>query len=375
MSNIPAQTATIEVQPRIAIQDALNLVRANGHNRTYLLAGTPGIGKTQRIIEMARQMGYLYSILDAASMDIGELAMPYFEDVDGIKVTKFGPNARLMTHLKRPVVIFVDELGKANPIVMNALLPLLLEHRIGDFTLPDGSIVVAATNLATDGLGDRIPGHAYNRVTELLVRGPTADEWIKWAVSVNLPAGLIAAVKQTPSFLQEYWQGESAERNAYIFNPTRGQIRNFTSARSLAGVAHEVALYSEGQIDSTVFRVALTGALGRPAADTMISYLEFGSRLPSLEEVVANPTMALNKAMQCMSGQHLMVANLAMRVNKTMAAAVGDFVGMIRENNMQEASVLFARMVTQRQDSGITGVKETPQVRKLFLSLAQDIGS
>lgn len=372
------QTNNAPIELRVSIQEALGLVQANGSNRTYLLSGTPGIGKTERIKQMAHSMGYNVSILDAASMDLGELAMPYFSEVkneeasETVKVTKFAPNARLMIHSTKPVVIFIDELGKANPIVMNMLLPILQEHRVGDFNLPEGSIVVAATNLASDGLGDRIPPHAYNRMTELLVRGPTADEWIKWAVGAGMPAGLIATIKQNPSLLQEYWM-PNAESNKYIFNPRTGQTRNFSSARSLAGIAHEVRAFEQGAISTAVFNASLVGAVGRSAADTISAYLSFGSKLPSMEEVVENPNRALEKALNCIAGQHLMVAGLAMRVDKTTVDPVCQFVKTIRENNMQEASILFARLVSQRQDSGMVGVKESKEMRSMFVALATDL--
>jgi hypothetical protein len=60
------------------------------------------------------------------------------------------------------------------------LLPVILERRLGDVPLPEGSIVFATTNLSTDGVGDNIPPHAYNRMTVCDFANPSVDDWITW---------------------------------------------------------------------------------------------------------------------------------------------------------------------------------------------------
>ena len=59
----------------------------------------------------------------------------------------------------------VDEYGKANPAVKNAMLRLMLERKIGSYTLHPDSLVFATTNLGAEGVGDLLPPHARNRMT------------------------------------------------------------------------------------------------------------------------------------------------------------------------------------------------------------------
>jgi MoxR-like ATPase len=63
------------------------------------------------------------------------------------------------------IILMIDEFGKSNPAVKLALLRMMLERKIGSYTLHPESIVFATTNLGGEGVGDLLPAHACNRLT------------------------------------------------------------------------------------------------------------------------------------------------------------------------------------------------------------------
>ena len=81
----------------------------------------------------------------------------------------------------KPIVLMLDEYSKGAEPVKNMLHPLfeVNDSRLGDENTPDGSIIFSTGNMGSDGVGDNIPAHAYNRMTELgLASRREADEWI-----------------------------------------------------------------------------------------------------------------------------------------------------------------------------------------------------
>jgi MoxR-like ATPase len=93
--------------------------------------------------------------IDCALLDLGDLQMPRVTDS-----VEFVPNKMFVGD--EPLIIMLDEIGKAMRPVQNALLTLLLEHRIGNHKLPEGSVVFGTTNMARcrahgAGLGQGVP--------------------------------------------------------------------------------------------------------------------------------------------------------------------------------------------------------------------------
>ena len=222
----------------VSLKDFAHAITAVGKNVTVIGQGEPGIGKSAMLKVLAKQNPtHTTAYIDCTLLDLGDFALPYTETVEdsltGVnKITKFAPNARFKMHEGKPVIVMLDEIGKAMKAVKNVLLTLMLEHRIGDHYLPDGSIVFGTTNLLTDGVGDMLEAHARNRVCFVTVRKPDADEWIEWAISNDIDPTIIAWVKQFPHALASYTDGSQAE-NPYIFNPTRAGMGAVVTPRSL----------------------------------------------------------------------------------------------------------------------------------------------
>jgi MoxR-like ATPase len=66
--------------------------------------------------------------------------------IDG--VTRFCPPA--MIAREQPYCLFLDELNACSQDVQKAFYSLILERRVGEYVMPEGSIVIAAGNRAQD---------------------------------------------------------------------------------------------------------------------------------------------------------------------------------------------------------------------------------
>lgn len=267
---------------KISLKEFASLVTTIGRDVTVIGQGEPGVGKSAMLPVIAAALpGYVPVYVDAALLDLGDLQLPA-ADLKR-KVVEFLPNALFVS--QGPVVLMIDEIGKAPRPVQNALLPLLLERRIGGYRLPEGSVVFGTTNLASDGVGDKVEAHARNRVCWVTISKPTADEWIEWAMDNDIAPEVAAWVREYPHALASYDDGEQAD-NPYIFDPKRPKS-SFVTPRSLAKASRVVQ--SRLHLTHNAFLAALIGTVGEAAARDMQAFIALADQLPERARLLASP--------------------------------------------------------------------------------------
>jgi hypothetical protein len=292
---------SIKFGSSLSLNEFANAISSVGSDVTIIGQGEPGIGKSSMLKAVAKRYpDYEVAYIDCTLLDLGDFALPYTEVVsDDLKVTKFAPNARFKFQSGKPVIVMLDEIGKAMKAVKNVLLTLMLEKRIGDMSLPEGSIVFGTTNLSTDGVGDSLEAHARNRVCFVTVRKPHAgfnpdgsidpDSWGAWAVENDIAPEIIAWVRQFPHALESYTDPAQKD-NAYIFNPTRAGQSAFVTPRSLEKASHIAK--KRDLLGDGVTISALAGTIGESAARDMQAFFTVVDKLPTWESICQSPTSA-----------------------------------------------------------------------------------
>ena len=292
---------SIKFGSSVSLNEFANMIATAGSDVTVIGQGEPGIGKSSMLGVLSKRFpAYEMAYIDCTLLDLGDFALPYTEQTEtDLKVTKFAPNARFKFQSGKPVIVMLDEIGKAMKAVKNVLLTLMLEKRIGDVKLPEGSIVFGTTNLATDGVGDSLEAHARNRVCFVTVRKPHAgfgadgsvdgDSWGAWALDNEIAPEVIAWVKQFPQALESYT--DQAQRdNPYIFNPTRAGQTAFVTPRSLEKASHIAKKRSA--LGEAVTITALAGTIGESAARDMQAFFTVVDKLPTWEAIMDSPNTA-----------------------------------------------------------------------------------
>lgn len=298
--------AAINFGSSLSLNEFANAIATVGDKVTIIGQGEPGIGKSAMLKAVAARFpDYEVAYIDCTLLDLGDFALPYTElasgdaGAAGKKVTKFAPNARFKFSSGKPVIIMLDEIGKAMKAVKNVLLTLMLEKRIGDDYLTEGSIVFGTTNLSTDGVGDSLEAHARNRVCFVTVRKPHAgfngdgsvdsDSWGAWALDNGIAPEIIAWVKQFPQALESYTDPAQKD-NAYIFNPTRAGQAAFVTPRSLEKASHIAK--KRPMLGEAVTISALAGTIGESAARDMQAFFTVVDKLPTWEAIMQSPDTA-----------------------------------------------------------------------------------
>lgn len=328
----------------VTLSQAATLVRTIGTTNTILFRGQPGIGKSSLLHTLQESFpDHFISYIDAANLDLGDIAMPVVDREE--LITEYAPNARFGVgrNQSKPVIMMIDELGKSSRPVMNMLLPVILERRIGDLGLPKGSIIFATTNLETDGVGDSIPAHAYNRMTVCTISNPTSDEWLQWASNNNVAPEVMAFAKQTPEIFDCYVDLEKNAKNPYIFNPMAGVVKGFCSPRSLAKASN---IISQRAVLGSAVLPALAGTIGEPAARQMEALINLADQLPLFEQIVKDP--AKTKIPKGAGGMFLMAFLLAGRVSESTMDPVMEYAERMGKESFEAHSLFVMTLATNK---------------------------
>jgi hypothetical protein len=183
----------------------------------------------------------------------------------------------------------VDEYGKANPAVKNALLRVMLERKIGGYTLHPDSIIFATTNLGAEGVGDLLPPHARNRITVITARKPDNMEWIEWGINNGVDHTLLGWCKDNPHLFYSFEDVKNPDDNPYIYHPKQ-QRAAFVTPRSLEAASDWLKIRE--YFDDQTLTGSLMGTIGERGAMDLMAFVKLADQLPSLQSIKDDPKNA-----------------------------------------------------------------------------------
>jgi len=183
----------------LGLDQAVKLILSVGHKRTILLQGHMGCGKSSSLGMISKERpDYAALYFDCTTKDLGDITIPNIAKMDdGSGYVTYLTNEELGAHLDKPVIVMLDEFGKSNPAVKNALLRFMLERKIGSYTLHPDSIVYATTNMGSEGVGDLLLPHQCDRVVPVKIRKPQNMEWIEWGSTMTSTTHYLVLRKTT----------------------------------------------------------------------------------------------------------------------------------------------------------------------------------
>ena len=183
---------TVTVNHRQLLDILLNV----GLIRPVFIWGAPGIGKSAIVQEFASSLG-----LECVSL-LGSQLAP--EDIIGVPriqdgFSQFCPPRTIAR--QEPYVLFLDELNACTSEVQKAFYSLIHERRIGEYHLPEGSIVLGAGNRAQDNAITRPMSSALiNRMFHVeLTASPRL--WLEWAAQHGIHPYVYDYISSRPDHL------------------------------------------------------------------------------------------------------------------------------------------------------------------------------
>lgn len=165
--------------------------------QNILLVGRHGIGKSEIISRYYQAQG-----LHVVTLFLGQMADP--GDLIGLPIqtgdaTDFLPPAWFPRD-ERPIVLFLDELNRARPELLQTVMDLCLSRRLAGRALPKGSRVVAAVNDGDEYQLTPLDPALVSRFNVYRFE-PTVTDWLRWARTMGLDERVTEFIEQEPAWL------------------------------------------------------------------------------------------------------------------------------------------------------------------------------
>ena len=205
---------------------------------SVILHGLHGVGKSNVVKQIADEQKIGFIDVRLSQMESGDLlGMPDLQD----GTTKFITPAWLPRDKKSKGILFMDELNRARPDVLQAVFQLVLDRRIGEYVLPEGWHVVSAVNPNTENY------HVTNIFDKALIDRfchinlkPTKVEFIQYAQQLSdINQDFINFLQANDNLIED----EKAELPSIERTPSR---RSNIAAARLLNTGLDTDLVSEG---------------------------------------------------------------------------------------------------------------------------------
>ena len=174
-----------------------------------MLHGSPGVGKSQVVKQVADKLG-----IEMIDLRLSQLDPVDLRGVPSVDKTKVGKTEVGKTNWNVPSflptegkgILFLDEINSAAQATQAAAYQLVLDRKLGDYELPDGWAMVAAGNRSTDrAIVNAMSTALKNRFTHLNYEVNNED-WCEWALTHNIAIEVLGFIRFRPMLLNEFEQ-------------------------------------------------------------------------------------------------------------------------------------------------------------------------
>ena len=250
-----------------------SLRKAFKNQRPIFMWGPPGIGKSDIIKQLGTELeAHVIDVRLSLWEPTDIKGIPYFDSNNNTMV--WAPPSELPSQefakQHKKIVLFLDEMNSAAPSVQAAAYQLVLNRKVGAYSLPDNVVIVAAGNRETDkGVTYRMPAPLANRFVHLEL-AVDWDDWFDWATENKVH-------KDVVGFLT------FSKKDLYDFDP-KSSSRAFATPRSWSFVSE---LLVDDDTDNDTLTDLTAGSVGEGLAVKFMAHRKIASKMPNPTDILS----------------------------------------------------------------------------------------
>lgn len=295
------------------LKEEITLCFKNKNLARLMIWGAPGIGKTAILMSVLDSLpnGKEYNLVvkTLSNETPDNFTLPKYVEIDGqekatdvpktwlpvFKPTGDRDRDQMLDDACGKGLLFIDELSRATPQVLNVILPLVNEGIFNGYKLGSGWVIIVASNRAEDEMsGQAEIGNALGNRFRQLYYEPTAKSWMQWAKTQNYMSPLLLQWLAMP-------ENENMSGGKYFYmdpNETMegaGVTKIMCTPRSWTNAMRQLAIYSEtGSLEGfTIFDVptrilqrTLNQYVPAEAVDSFLAFLAVISKIGNFDAAV-----------------------------------------------------------------------------------------
>jgi hypothetical protein len=295
---------------------------ADGQHTPVMLWGPPGVGKSQIIAGIARKHEVPLIDIRLSQMEPTDLRGIPFRKGDNVEwsVPAMLPDAQ--RHGEQGI-LFLDEINAAPPTVPAAAYQLILDRKLGEYTIPDGWAIFAAGNRQGDrGVTYAMPAPLANRFTHFDVEAHL-DDWIGWALDHGIDERLLGFLRFRPDLLFNY----DAAHNPVAFPSPRSWEY---AHRALQKFGDRPDLMSD----------ALQACVGQACGVELKAFIDNLENLPDIDAILDGRETAVPKSIDLQYGVAAALVRRAREASGDLAK-LGHVLNYARNFPQREMGVML----------------------------------
>ncbi len=242
--------------------------------RPVMIWGPPGIGKSEIVDEIGIETTRNVIDLRLLLMEPTDLrGIPFYNQKTG--KMEWAPSSDLPTDPNSTDILFLDEINAAPQSVQAAAYQLILNRKIGAYTLPKGCAIVAAGNRESDrGVTYRMPSPLANRFVHIEM-APNFEDWQTWATGKGIHADVVGYLT-------------FAKSDLYDFDP-RSSSRGFATPRSWTFVSELI----DDEMPESILTDMIAGSVGEGLAVKFQAHRKLSSKMPNPSDILKGKVKSL----------------------------------------------------------------------------------
>lgn len=217
----------------MSIKTFLSVAEALPIETSVLLRGPHGIGKSQVVRQVAK--AFNLPVIDRRLSQMTEGDMVGLPSTDG-EVTRFNPPDWFKRACTNPVCLFLDEINRATPEVMQAAFQIVLDRELNGWTLHSETRVFAAVNNSAAYTVNEMDPALLDRFWTIDLE-PTVEDWLTWARSED-ETGVTRVYSVVSDFIagNEKWLDSPKDAEPGKVSPSRRSWDRLSGALAKVGI-------------------------------------------------------------------------------------------------------------------------------------------